>query len=284
MTSFNGATVKKPYVNLSKYDFHKVRPEDEKPPLPAEVMETIRSAAEKRMMALGSMYKQLQMTPETLTQMETDLRKAKLYEVVTTSHSCRTAELNFLREYVMHEEDREMESKQKRLVELQLLKQKAFKVLQREIESTRVAEHIRLDEDRKAILVRERSALLERRRLFEHSNLRSAGDDAQSSISSAAQGGAPVILVMNVALGNGKEERIIVRKHDDPNGIAVQFAHKHSLPDHTISTLATQIRANIAQHSHATTGRGATPTRSGGIPANLRTRSPGSSTNGSRRY
>lgn len=241
-------------IQLNKYDFHKVRKEDSVNPLPEEVVKAVHEAAERRLMALGSYYKYLQLQEGDIKDVEAEIRKAKHYELLVTARQNAHAEFDALRELINEAEDHDRETRQRVLVEAQLLRQKAFKILNREAEFFRNEEQMRLEEDRKSILMRERNVLLERRRIFEHSNAGADTDETNSSADRSTAGAAPV-LVMNVALGNGKEEKIVVRRHDDPDYVATHFVKKHHLPDHTVVALANQIRANLTHHVKATTGR-----------------------------
>jgi hypothetical protein len=260
-------------VNLNKYDFRNTRGAEDVNPLPAHVSKIIHDAAERRLMALGSYYKYLQVPEDEVKTIEAELRKAKHFEMLTLSRSSRHTEMDTLRELLQHTESERRETAQKVLIEAQLLRSKAMKTLSNEMERIRLEEQARLEEDRKKILVRERNVLLDRRRVFEVSNSGTAGGSASQQ---QGGGGAPV-LIMNVALGNGKEEKITVRRHDDPSSIAMNFVKRHGLPDHTVAALANQIRSNLSHHIHVTSGRGvagggtsATPTRRTSSPATSR--------------
>lgn len=245
-------------VNLNKYDFHKPRKDDVNP-LPAHVSKIVQDAAERRLMALGSFYKYLQIPPDEVKNVEGELRKAKHFEMLTLARSSRHAELDALRDVLHQSEVERRETAQKLLIESQLLRSKAIKTLSQDMERIRLEEQARLEEDRKKVLVRERNVLLDRRRVFELSN--SSGQQGSSQHGGGSSAGSAPVLIMNVALGNGKEEKITVRRHDDPSGVAMQFVKRHGLPDHTVAALANQIRSNLAHHMHVTSGRGATPTR-----------------------
>lgn len=259
-------------VNLNKYDFRNTRGTEEINPLPAHVSKVIHDAAERRLMALGSYYKYLQVPEDEVKNIEAELRKAKHFEMLTLSRSSRHSEMDSLRELLQHTESERREIAQKVLIEAQLQRSKAMKTLSHEMERIRLEEQARLEEDRKKVLVRERNVLLDRRRVFEVSNSAAGGSTSQQQ--AGGSGGAPV-LIMNVALGNGKEEKITVRRHDDPSSIAMNFVKRHGLPDHTVAALANQIRSNLSHHIHVTSGRGATgtnatPTRRTTSPATSR--------------
>jgi hypothetical protein len=254
-------------VNLNKYDFHKTRADDVNP-LPTHVSKIVHDAAERRLMALGSYYKYLQVPEEEVKNVEAELRKAKHFEMLSLSRSNRRAELDALRDLLLHNEEERRETSQKILIESQLLRPKAMKCLSLQMEQIRLEEEAKLEEDRRKILVRERNTLLDRRRVFELSNNGGGSSGAGTSQGNSSQtggaGSGVPVLVMNVALGNGKEEKITVRRHDDPNSIAMQFVKRHGLPDHTVAALANQIRSNVTHHAHVTSGRGvgsSTPNR-----------------------
>lgn len=215
-------------------------------------------------MALAGFYKHMNLTEEQLREVEDELRKARMFEVLTITSSMRQAEIDEIRRRLMEQERIEEERRRQLPVQTQLLRQRAFEALQREAEATRMSEAERLAADRRLLLQREKEVLMQRRRRFEieqseagfssaaGGGAASAGPATPRSAAAAAANGPPV-LVMNVSLGNGKEDRIIVRQNDDPKKVAVQFARKHKLPEHAVSNLTAQIRTNLSTSSLAHT-------------------------------
>jgi hypothetical protein len=209
------------------------------------------ASSELRCIALGSQYSALTLSDEQQAQVEDELRKARMFEVLSTTATMRRAEIDEVRRRILEGERSVNELRHRKAVRYQLLRQKAFECLQREAEAAKVELDSRLKDDRRIVLQREKEKLMERRRRFEVDQ-----HDDISAVRSAKQP-APV-LVMSVALGNGKEDRIIVRQNDDPRRVATQFAKTHKLPEHSIANLANQIRSNL----NSSTQRTSTPNRS----------------------
>jgi hypothetical protein len=227
----------------------------ERPPSKAEQeIQKIAGSAEQRCIALGSRYSELTLTEEQLNQVEDDLRKARMYEILLLSESLRRGEMDELKRKLIESEKAEETKRQRNIVQSQLMRQKALKLLQAEAEAVKREEDKRLADDRRLLLQREKEKVLDRRRRFEAEMSEIGGGlpiDGSGrpttpgrSASTTADRTAPV-LVMNVALGNGKEDRLVVRRYDDPKRLAQLFAKKHHLPDNAISTLSQQIKANL---------------------------------------
>lgn len=236
------------------------------PPKPREPLKAegeiaaLQVSAERRLMALGKRYNDLTLNEKLLAEVEEDLRRARMYEVVTMASTMRAAELDEQRRRILAREAAEEEERRQQTLQVQLLRQRALAALQREAEASKVDAERRLQEDRRQYLEREKVLLLQRRKKFE------TEQSDQHALSNA-----PPMLVMNVSLGNGKEDRIVVRENDDPKRIAVAFARRHKLPEHSVTNLAAQIRANLAtaasQKSAAASSGGITPPSSQRIPA-----------------
>lgn len=207
-----------------------------------EIRRLSQSSAERRCMALGSFYKGLQLTDEQAVEVQSDLRRARMYEVLTVNKYLKRAELAELRQAVMEGEEAEQQLRQRFFVGCQLLKKQALELLQRESEASQAEEDLRLSEDRRLILQREKEKILERRRAFEAQS----GAAPQDAASLTSMGVAPV-LVMNVALGNGKEDKIMVAQYDDPKLVAGLFAKKHNLGESAVGALTAQIKANLVK-------------------------------------
>jgi hypothetical protein len=225
----------------------------ERPPSKAEQeIQKIAGSAEQRCIALGSRYSELTLTEEQLNQVEDDLRKARMYEILLLSESLRRGEMDELKRKLIESEKAEETKRQRNIVQSQLMRQKALKILQAEADAVKREEEKRLADDRRLLLQREKEKVLDRRRRFEAEMSEIGGGGLPDgrpttpgrSASTSADRTAPV-LVMNVALGNGKEDRLVVRRYDDPKRLAQLFAKKHHLPDNAISTLSQQIKANL---------------------------------------
>ena len=243
----------------------------------AEIRQVVYSA-ERRFMALGSFYKYLQPTESELRDVEKDLRSARMYEILYLSRSMRRAELDAQRAGLIAAEKEEREEGKKVAAASIKLRLQALNVLRREMEAVRMEEEMRLQEDRRVLLQREKDVVMARRRSLEQSL--TAQDPAGNSKGSIA-GTGPPLLVMNVALHGGREEQIVMRKGDDPKGTAMNFVRRHHLPEHTAVTLANQLRANMVQQAHATQtlGQGGsshkrTPRRQHSPSSSTRKRSP----------
>ena len=220
-----------------------------------EEIRKLQTAAELRCMALASFYKQLQLNENQLKEVESDLRKARMYELLTVSTAMRRAELDQQRRYLAEEEKRMQQRQQQRVVQSQQLRQRALCVIQQEADAVSRESKQLLADDRRLLLQHEKEKLLARRRQFEA--------DGSSSQSPAVGGaGGPPVLVMNVALGNGREDKLVVRALDDPKSVAQQFVRKHHLPDHTVGTLTSQIRTNLS----GSVARANSPSPSVGTP------------------
>lgn len=253
----------------AKYSYERTR---ERRPVPGE--EEVRKLTEEpeiRLIALGpGRYRAMDLDDAQLREVEDEIRKARMFEVLTVTSSMRRIELDEQRRRLAEEQQREAERQQQRVVTASMLRQKALAALQMEAEAIRAQRDETLAADRRAVLQREKERLLDRRRAFEASQAEAtsqprARTPARSSSAAAAAGGLgtpggqlPPVLVMTVALGDGKEDKLIVRQNDDPKRVAVTFARKHRLPDHAVHTLQQQIRNNLAASAQRRT-----PTPSG---------------------
>eukprot|EP00744_Colponema_vietnamica_P011235 GILI01015797.1.p1 GENE.GILI01015797.1~~GILI01015797.1.p1 ORF type:complete len:334 (-),score=40.53 GILI01015797.1:89-1090(-) len=226
----------------------------------------------KRVMALGDRYQELQISTDALKEVEEDFRRARLYEVVTMSHAMREVELDEQRRLVAERQGEEGRLRQVWLEDFHRMRQKAFDVLIHEADTVKAEEARRLEADKRSILQVERSRLLERRTAFEsttvsgrvnnstYQNPNGTTFSTPNRLSSTARSTTPIhgvgiqlppnphnvpLLVMNVTLGNGREEKITVRVNDDPKRIAVNFAKKHQLPDSAAVNLSNQIRSHL---------------------------------------
>ena len=244
----------------------------ERRPIPGEQeIAALRDTAEIRYIALGPKhYEAARLTKEQVMEVEEELRKARMYEHLVTSKTMRAAELDEQRRRIATELAHERETSAQRTLESQLLRQRALAALHHQAECIRMEESERLEADRRAILQREKERLLEHRRQFEMSYTErfgaSGGGDAVGASPSAgstravtprgtrnasmnstatANAGQPVC-VMSVALGTGRDGRIVVRQYDDPKRVAMLFVKKHKLPEHVIQSLAKQIEANLS--------------------------------------
>ena len=55
------------------------------------------------------------------------------------------------------------------------------------------------------------------------------------------------ILVMNVDLGNGHRDKLVVHEQDVPEALAAEFCRKHGLGERLVQALAVNIRGNLDQ-------------------------------------
>ena len=227
--------------------------------------------ATRRAMALGDRYAQLQIPIDQLAAVEEDFRKARLFEVVTISKAMREVELDEQRRLVIERQKEEANLKQLWLSDYHRMRQKAYDVLLHEADTVRAEEARRLEADKRAILQIERSRLLERRQAFEAGTVAGrlaggggiiqqyGGTPTRTGRSMTPGGGGSLalppnpngapLLVMNVTLGNGREEKLTVRVNDDPKRIAVMFARRHQLPDSAAVNLTNQIRAHLSSRT-----------------------------------
>ena len=218
----------------------------QKEPSPAEVaIRKIIGSSEQRCIALGSRYSELTLTDDQLAEVEDEMRKARMFEVLVTSETMRRAELDELKRRMMEAEKNEETKKQRQVVQSQLMRQRALQLLQKEAEAVKREEEQRLADDRRLLLQREKERLMDRRRRFEAEESDFPSDASVSRSGAAADRSTAPVLVMNVALGNGKEDRLVVRRYDDPKRVAMLFAKKHHLPESAVSSLTQQIRANL---------------------------------------
>lgn len=205
------------------------------------------SSAERRLIALGSHYSALNLNENTLKEVEDDLRRARLYEVYVLSSIQRRCELDAQRRRLAELEIGSSQQLHEQFVSIQRFKKVALEALRAEAEYER--ESTTLVNDRRAILEREKNSLLERRRAFDRGEINTPRDGgASSSLGYKPKEGAPPVVVMNVAIGNGRQEQLVVRDGDDPRRIAVAFVRKYQLPEHTIQTLQSQIIQNISNY------------------------------------
>jgi hypothetical protein len=211
-----------------------------------EAILNLSTSAERRLIALGSHYTALNLTEDTLKEVEDDLRRARLYEVYVLSSIQRRCELDAQRRRLAELEIGSSQQNQERAIAIQRLKRQALIALQQEAEYER--ESTTLVNDRRAILEREKNALLERRKAFDRGELVPKGTEGNSSLGYRPKEGAPPVVVMNVAIGNGRQEQLVVRDGDDPRRIAVAFVRKYQLPDHVVQTLQAQIVQNISNY------------------------------------
>ena len=260
-----------------------------------EIRALQKSGPEKRLMALGPHYRNLQLSPEAFSEVEEKLRVARLFEVTTMSHTMRSVEIDEQRRLVMERRSQEAETSERLLEELHRLRERAYEVLMHDAEAVKLDEQRRLESDRRAVLNIEKSRITEKREQFEasqatiyggshHSAHRSATSPAGRELSNASFGRAASpaagslyaagaatssslnlppnpnkapLLVMNITLGNGREDKLTVRANDDPNRVAVVFAKKHRLPDAAVKNLTTQIRAHLNARVATATSSGA---------------------------
>eukprot|EP01060_Flectonema_neradi_P008338 TRINITY_DN15960_c0_g4_i1.p1 TRINITY_DN15960_c0_g4~~TRINITY_DN15960_c0_g4_i1.p1 ORF type:complete len:143 (+),score=29.44 TRINITY_DN15960_c0_g4_i1:157-585(+) len=115
---------------------------------------------------------------------------------------------------------------------------RARKKFTRESQAARWLEQQKYEKDKKFIVDTERDRLVRNRREFE---VRSGN---YGDVYSAPQRESDVVLVMTVALGNGKEEVLTIREHDDFNEIATNFASSHGLPYSVVDPLVDEIVKN----------------------------------------
>jgi hypothetical protein len=232
----------------AKYEFGA---RQERPPVPGEdQVRHLRDGPELRLIALGeNRYRAMDLDDAQLREVEDEIRKARMFEVLTVTSSMRRIELDEQRRRLAEEQAREAERQQQRVVTAAMLRQKALAALQMEADAIRAQRDEALANDRRAILQREKDKLLERRRAFEASQAEASQPRTRTpgrGASGGMSGELPPVLVMTVSLGDGKEDRLIVRQNDDPKRVAVTFARKHKLPEHAVHTLQQQIRNNLA--------------------------------------
>lgn len=55
------------------------------------------------------------------------------------------------------------------------------------------------------------------------------------------------VLVMNVDLGNGRKDKLVVHEQDNPEELAAEFCRKHGLNERLVRALALNIRGNLDQ-------------------------------------
>lgn len=247
-----------------RYEFSASR---ERPPVQGEEeIAKLRDGPERRFIALGKHYKAMDLDDAQLREVEDELRRARMYEVLTLTSSMRQLELDEQRRRLAEEQQREQQRQQDRAVSAQVLRQRALAALQHEAEALRAVREEQLAADRRAVVEREKERLMERRKAFEADHI-DAGDASRRRGSTPGRhGGAAPVLVMTVALGDGKEDQLTVRQNDDPQRVAITFARKHRLPEHAVHTLKQQIQANLQASAtrHSTPGASRSPAASEG--------------------
>ena len=272
----------------------------------------LKEGPELRRMALGSRYESMDLNDGQLREVEDDLRKARMYEVLALATTMKTTALDEQRRQVAEGHAVEVEQRRRQVVQMQLLRQRALVALQREAEAIRMRQSDQLAEDRRRIVQREKDRLMDRRRRFETEHGvggdggnaaggpgATPGGNVASSVARSVRGGGggdaggtiaglrhstrdgAAVLVMNIALGNGKEDRIVVRQNDDPKRVAVTFAQRHKLPEHAVYNLTQQIQANLTA-SALRTSTAAGSASAARAPAMRRSTTPTASTAASR--
>lgn len=261
-----------------------------RPPLEGEEkIKALKQTSEARYIALGKHYHALSLDDTQMREVEDELRKARMFEVTSMTTNMRQMELDEQRRHLLQEQQRQMEEAQRAVVTAQMLRQRALAALQLEAEQTQKDAQEQLAADRQRVIQREREKLMERRRLFELENSgeipgswrgphpsRTIDRDGTSGHTPRKDG--PPVLVMNIALGNGKEDKVVVRQNDDPKRVAVAFAQRHKLPEHAVYSLTQQISANLqasaARRSASAAARSSIPQVSSSTTTSL-ARPPG---------
>ena len=249
-------------------------------PLPGQeaLSELLTPGPEVRRIALGKHYYMNNLDEPELVKVGSEIQKARMLESHTVLNHMRRSEIDELRLWLAREPQVIMEDSNKRRSDAAMLRSRALAALQLEAQAMQHMSQEQLALDRKRIIDRERDRLLERRREFEqqhgvsaerlapspstvHANGGGGNNKTQLSqsitrhgLSSALSGNdfgnvtaTLPLLVMNVALGNGKEDKIVVYSGDNPEIIAANFVAKNKLPERTKASLTGQSEANMIQ-------------------------------------
>ncbi len=59
----------------------------------------------------------------------------------------------------------------------------------------------------------------------------------------------PVVLVTTVDIGNGRSDKIEIKRGDDPADLARDFCQRHSLPDGVLGPLTEHLLENLRKAS-----------------------------------
>ena len=188
--------------------------------------------------ALGDKYDGLKLDDKLLAEAAEDFRQAKLYQQYKLQEGMRSVELEERIKLLSAEEKILLEERHRLGQAAETMMRRARKKFTRESQAARWLEQQKFEKDKKFIVDTERDRLVRNRREFE---VRSGN---YGDVYSAPQRESDVVLVMTVALGNGNEEVLTIREHDDFQDVATAFASAHGLPYSVVDPLVDEIVKN----------------------------------------
>eukprot|EP00754_Rhynchopus_humris_P015772 Rhum_TRINITY_DN14473_c24_g1::Rhum_TRINITY_DN14473_c24_g1_i1::g.93474::m.93474 len=210
-----------------------------------------------RKIALGDIYDAVTMDDKMVAEAYEEFRQAKLYKQLRFHDLARAVELEERLKLLNVEEKVVVEEKHRLATMAEQLMRRARRKFAKEAEAARWLEQQKYESDMKFIVDSERERLVRRRREFEVQS--ATGGDASLAIdpivSSAPMPESDVVLIMTVAIGQGRDEILTVREGDDYNDVASRFAAAHRLPIQVVAPLVDEINKHARKSAAAGASR-----------------------------
>ena len=212
-----------------------------------------------RKIALGDIYDAVTMDDKMVAEAYEEFRQAKLYKQLRFHDLARAVELEERLKLLNVEEKVVVEEKHRLATMAEQLMRRARRKFAKEAEAARWLEQQKYESDMKFIVDSERERLVRRRREFEVQSATGVGGDASLAIdpivSSAPMPESDVVLIMTVAIGQGRDEILTVREGDDYNDVASRFAAAHRLPIQVVAPLVDEINKHARKSAAAGASR-----------------------------
>ncbi|RNF07216.1 hypothetical protein TraAM80_03509 [Trypanosoma rangeli] len=185
----------------------------------ADLREVLLQAAESRVLAFGGLYTDVPLTEDALRGAERDVHRARIWEQQRVQSALRRAELNAQRQRLLEAERRGESSAVEAVGAIaRELRAKAMSALQLHAETVAAqAPQTYLPFLREA-----------------DGAPRALGVSATSATASVPRA------VINVDMGGGRVDRLVLRDGDDVDEAAAAFVRRHGLPHHAVDLLAAQ--------------------------------------------
>ncbi|KEG05974.1 hypothetical protein DQ04_16871000 [Trypanosoma grayi] len=210
----------------------------------ATLRDVLLQTVARRTMALGSFYTDLRLTDEQLRGAKEDVRLARTWEQQRVCSAMRRAELNAQRQVLLESERQGAASVAKQMgVRARELRARAMTALEAEAAAAEA-------------LLQATEQTDQRRLLQQHNNAeRSIATTTTTTTTPAAStktremASVPRV-VLNIDVGSGSIDRLVLRDGDDVDELAAAFVRRHGLPQHTVRILAAQAREALEEQHH----------------------------------
>ncbi|KAJ9442917.1 hypothetical protein DIPPA_33797 [Diplonema papillatum] len=199
-----------------------------------------------RRLSLGDKYDVMKLDDKMLAEAAEDFRQAKLYRQLRLQEGMRCVELEERLKLLNVEEKVLLEERHRLGTVAEQMLRRARRKFGREAEAAKWLEQQKYESDKKFIIDSERERLVRRRRQFELSGKAALGSPGEALLPLPGAE-ADIILVMTVAVAEGKEEVLTIREGDDFFAVAEDFVVKNRLPPAVIEPLVDEIRKSARQ-------------------------------------